>query len=208
MSRGLSAGMQTEVQASTLRPFFLISVNFPSAPLLLWDGYGDLIWSAATWLGNGWFQGFTDIREDNDINSKGVDILLSGVPQSLVSLILTEARHSVRGTIRIGMFDSSGAIIADPYLLFEGALSAPRIDESGETSQLTLTFEDDLIRLNRDKELRYTHESQQSIFSADLGFQYVAKLQDWNGFWGTKKKPKKKTDSKTSRKKTSGDSRR
>jgi hypothetical protein len=190
MSRSLGGGLVSELTAATLRPFLLFEGVFASSTLRLWTGVGDLSWNGFTWLGNGWIEGFSNFTENNEIRTGGVDIVLSGVPAALVSLILTEARHDSRGSVYLGSFNSSGAIASSPYLLFEGALSAPRIDDSGDATQVVLSYEDDLIMLARSKELRWNNESQQAIFPGDKGFEYVAAIQKWTGFWGAKEKPK------------------
>lgn len=201
-SRNITAPMVAEFVASTVRPFFLFESTFASSTLRLCDGYSDISWNSQTWLGNGWLQGFSDFVEGNDIKATGIDVLLSGVPGAIISLLLTEARHDSRGSIWVGCFDSSRAIVADPYLLFEGALSAPRIDDSSDRSQVVLTYENDLVMLNRSKELRYNAESQAAIFPGDRGFEYVASIQQWKGFWGTKERPRepeRTTSTKTNR---------
>lgn len=202
MSRALHADMITALNADVLRPFFLFEAEFASSTLRLWDGYGDLSYASELWLGNGWFRGISEVIEDNDIRSNGIDVFLSGVPLSLVSLILTEARHSCRGKVYVGCFDASNNIINDPYLLFEGVLSSPRIDDSSNASQVVLSYEDDLISILKSSELRYNHETQQSLFPGDRGFEYVVGLQKWTGFWGYKEKPKPEPE--RSKKKKSG----
>lgn len=201
-SRNITSEMVDEFVASTVRPFFLFEGIFASSTLRLCDGYSDLSWDSQTWLGNGWLQGFSDFGEGNEIKATGVDVLLSGVPAAMISLLLTEARHSNRGSIWVGCFDSNRDIVADPYLLFEGALSAPRIDDSSDKSQVVLSYENDLIMLARSKELRYNAESQAALFPGDRGFEYVAAIQQWKGFWGNKEKPKEAesaTKTKTNR---------
>lgn len=189
MSRDLTSGVITALEAGTLRPFFLFEGVFATQTLRLWTGIGNLSWSSQTWLGNGWLQGFSDFQEGNEIKATGIDVRLSGVPQSLISLLLTESRHSSRGLVYVGFFDSSNAIVVDPYMLFAGALSAPRIDDSSDRAQIIINYEDDLIMISRSKELRYNQESQQAIFPTDRGFEYVAGIQKWTGFWGDKEKP-------------------
>lgn len=185
MSRtGLTSGMVTAISEDIIRPIFIFEGTFASSSLRLWDGYGDLSWNSQTWLGNGWFKGLSDVAEDEKISSKGIDVLLSGVPQSLISLILSEQRHSARGKVWLGCLNSSGAVISDPYMLFEGGLSSPRINDSSDTAQIVLSYEDDLIILQKSKELRYNNESQRALFPLDKGFEYVGSIQDWKGFWG------------------------
>lgn len=202
MSRNLTSEMATALANGTVSPFFLFRGEFLSSTICLWDGIGDLSWDGQIWLGNGWLRGQSDITEDGEIKSDGVDITLNGVPAALVSLILSEATHASRGSVWIGCFDGND-IIEDPYLLFTGALSAPRINDSNDTADIILSYEDDLIMLNRTKELRYNHESQQSLFPGDLGFAYVAGLANWTGFWGNKTKPEpaKKSQKSSSRSK-------
>lgn len=185
MSRtGLTSAMVTAFTDSTLRPILIFEATFETSTLRLWDGIGDLSWNSQTWLGNGWFHGMSDVNEDNKLSSKGIDILLSGVPQTLISLILNEQSHSCRGKVWIGCLNSSEAIIADPYLLFEGGLSSPRIEDSPEKAEIILSYEDDLVILQKSKELRYNNESQKALFPTDKGFEFVSSLQDWKGFWG------------------------
>lgn len=201
MSRDLTSGMVSAFTAGTVRPRLLFEGVFRTEQINLWTGYGDLSWDSKTWLGNGWLTGISDIVENGEIEATSLDVILSGVPLALISLILTEQSHSSRGSLWVACMDSSDAVIADPYFLFDGALSAPRVDDSPEASQLVLTYEDDLVMLQRSSELRYTTETQQSIFSGDLGFEFVASLVNWTGFWGYKEKPKPATTSKKSNKK-------
>lgn len=189
MSRDLTSGMVTAFAASTVRPFFLFEATFYGSTLRLWDGFGDLTWDSKTWLGNGWFKGQGQVGEDNDVTPNNLEVYLSGVPLALVSLLLSGQRYTNRGSLWVGCFDSSNAIIADPYLLFEGGLSAPRIDDSSSVSQIVLSYTDDLVNILKSRELRNNHESQQSLFPGDRGFEYVASLQHWTGFWGYREKP-------------------
>lgn len=203
MTRALTSGMQTElskVSPNRIHPFFLFEGVFASSTLRLWDGIGDLSWNSQTWLGNGWLKGFSDVKESGVVRANGLDVLLSGVPQALVSLILTEARHTCRATLRLGCFDDSGAIVADPYILFEGGLSSPRITDSGDSSEVTLSYEDDLVILQKSSDLRWNDASQRSLFPDDRGFEYIPALQSWTGFWGNKTKPKVAKDKKSTKK--------
>lgn len=189
MSRDLTVGMVSAITAGTVRPALFFEGVFSSSTLRLWTGIGSIVWDSHTWLGNSWFTGMSDVTEDGSISPSNVDIILAGVPLSLVSLILSESTHASTGKVWLVCFDSSNAIVSDPYLLFTGKLSAPRIDDSSDSSQIILTYEDDLIMLQRSPELRNNHETQQSLFPDDKGFEYVAGLANWIGFFGYKVKP-------------------
>jgi hypothetical protein len=58
------------------------------------------------------------------------------------------------------------------------------IQDTGETSVLTITAESRLIDMNRARERRFTDADQQQLYPGDLGLQYVAGLQDKEFPWG------------------------
>jgi hypothetical protein len=196
MSRGLTGSMITELTATTVRPFYLFSAEFNVSTLRLASTPFDISWSSQTWLGNGWFNGLSSVRETEDVESSGIEVSLSGIPSSLVALVLSEARQNKRGKIYLGFFNSSGAIIADPFILWEGGLDVPKITDRPppQSPLVSLSYVSDLARLRRTYELRYTDAMQKQLYSGDRGFEFVAKLREWSGYWGKKTKAKTKSE--------------
>lgn len=190
MSRDLTAAMQSEVQAANVRPVIFAELAFRSSTLRLCNRGYDISWDSQTWLGNGWLRPIRVIPESAELQAGGIQVELSGVDSSLMSLVLSEADQSKTGKIWLGFLDASGAVIADPVLLFKGFLDVPTIDDSAGDSTVVITYESELICLERQKEVRYTHHNLQAFFAGDLGFQYVTTIEDWSGFWGRAEKPK------------------
>ena len=60
----------------------------------------------------------------------------------------------------------------------------PEITDDAETCRITISYESRLIDLNTARSWRYTHESQQALHPGDLGFEYVAAIQDREVTWG------------------------
>ena len=60
------------------------------------------------------------------------------------------------------------------------------IDDSPETSTITLTVENRLIDLERVNPFRYTQENHKTLYSNDTFFSYVSDLQDQSIEWGPK----------------------
>lgn len=96
----------------------------------------------------------------------------------------------------------------------QGLMESISIDYSPEGNTITAIFQHSRDWMwDRPIEGRYTDVYQKSIttgyggtvdFSADRGFEYVEKLQDWDGFWAkpkAAKKPGKKEKQKKKRKK-------
>jgi hypothetical protein len=184
MSRSITVGVSNAISATQVRPALLWYGQFTSGNAYLWTGLGNLSWNSITWSGAGTLLGISNIEESSEIKAAGINVTLSGVPSSLISLALGDVRQGYECSVYMAFFDANNAIISDPVLVFEGRLDTASIVEDGETSTVSITYESRLIELQRSKEIRYTDEEQQRLFSGDLGLQYVTSLQDSQITWG------------------------
>ena len=137
-----------------------------------------------TWAGAGTLLNVGAIEETTDVVATGTTVTLSGIPTDLVSACINDARQGLPGQIYLGFLTAAGAVIADPVLAFAGRLDVPTIMDGAERCEIQITYESRLIDLNRAREWRYTHESQQQISPGDRGFEYVAGLQEREIRWG------------------------
>lgn len=183
MARALTAGMATEVAAPKLRPVIFFEGEFTGGFLRLWSGIGTITWNAQSWSGAGQLMGISPVIETADVRAVPLTASLSGIPASILSLVLGQARQGKPGKVWLGAMDEAGAIIADPYLAFVGRLDVPQVEDNGETGTVAITYENRLIALERPRTRRWTHEDQQIDFPGDLGFEYAASLQDQQLLW-------------------------
>lgn len=188
-NRDLTASVITELEAQSNRPAFFYEGVFDSTTLRLWAGDKDVTFQGETYLGNGWLQGIKANEESERVRSTGMEIELSGIPQTILSLILSDSKHSATGKLWLAMLDSSFDVIADEYLLFSGRLDSPEIRESGQGTTVSISYESRLVALNKRKEHRYTHEGQKVFYPDDLGFLEVPNAQAWSGYWGKEENP-------------------
>ena len=186
MSRSLTTAFQNQLSASTLEPFFAIKLNFDSGDLRLWTGYGEITVASETYTGGGQLLNISPVEETVEIAAKGITMSLNGIDASLVSLALTENYQTRSAKVYLG-FISSGSVVSDPYLAFDGRMDVLSIDDSGETANLTMTAESRLIDLERARERRYTSDDQKLRHPTDTGFDFVASLQEKEIAWGTGK---------------------
>lgn len=184
MARSLTTALKNAITATQVSPVILFYANFPSGAVRAWSGYGNLVFDGNTYTGVGDFGGVSEITEGTDQAARGVQFMLSGIPSSLVSTALSEEYRGRTCSLWLGALNSSGALIADPYLLFSGRMDTMSIELGGDTASITLTGENRLIDLKRVRARRYTHEDQQIDYPGDLGLEYVAGLQDKKIFWG------------------------
>ena len=184
MSRTITPAVIAELASGQVRPAIFFEAQFPSGFLRLWSGLGEIAWAGQVWAGAGNLMGVGAIEESADVVATGTTISLSGIPTELVSLCLADARQGMPGKVWIGFMTAAMAVIADPILAFAGRLDVPSIMDGAERCEIQITYESRLIDLNRSREFRYTHESQQLFSAGDRGFEYVSALQDKEVRWG------------------------
>ena len=147
MARGITSGLNTEVTASELEPIFLIDLEFDSGALYFWNGVRPLTYNSNEYIGGGNLINISPIVETNDIRAVGVNLAMSGLPASLISIALTEAYQGQPVKIRFAAL-SSGAIVADPYLIFDGRMDVLSIDDMADGATINISAESRMIDLS------------------------------------------------------------
>lgn len=185
MSRSISTSLLNALDDSVVYPFFAVDIDFDSAPLYVWTGYGDLTIGSKTYLGAGQLLNISSVEETTEIEAKGATITMSGIPSSFLSLALGEPYQGRECRIYFGMTNAP----ADYAEVFTGELDQMNIVEEANTATIAVTAENVLIKLERPVVRRFTSQDQKSRFPNDRGLEFVAGLQDKEVFWG-KAKPK------------------
>ena len=186
MSRNLTTAVQNQLAASELEPFFAIKLAFDSGDVRVWTGYNDITIASETYIGGGQLLSISPIQETVEIAARGVNMSLNGINSSLVSVALTESYQGRSAKVYLGVI-SSGAVVSDPYLVFDGRMDVMTIEDAGETANISLSAESRLIDLERARVRRYTDNDQQNQFAGDTGLRFVADLQDKEIAWGSGK---------------------
>jgi len=186
MSRNLTTAVQNQLAASELEPFFAIKLGFDSGDVKLWTGYGEITISSETYTGGGQLLSISPIEETVEIAARGVNLALNGINSSLVSVALTESYQGRSAKVYLGVI-SSGAVVSDPYLVFDGRMDVMTIEDAGDTANISLSAESRLIDLERARVSRYTDNDQQNQFAGDTSLRFVASLQDKEIAWGSGK---------------------
>lgn len=185
MSRNLTTSLGNALQADRVQPILLAKINTTGGDVRVWSGIGDITFNSEIYTGIGTFGGVSEVEENTDLGAAGVTFSLSGIPSEMISIALFQVEHNRPATVWLGALDlTTGALIADPYQLFTGFTDVPSIEESGESSMITLTAENKLIDLDRPRTRRYTSEDQKIDDPTDKGFDFVPSLQDTQVTWG------------------------
>lgn len=179
MTRSTPASLLTALSQPEVQPFYAVEMDFDSAPVRFWTGYGDRTIGGETYLGTGNLLSISGLEEVSDLSAKRITLQLSGVPASLVSLALQEPYQNRECKVYFGTTDTS-----TPIEVFSGLMDVMTIEDSGDTSTISLTVESKLVRLEKASNWRYTDGSQKSRYPSDTFFSYLADLQDRDIVWG------------------------
>lgn len=187
MPRPMSSAMLTAITSTSLWPAIFVSMTFQTGTVYIWSGLGSITWNSQTWTGVGSFGSVSMVEEGNMVEAKGLVLSLSGIDSSLLADALQEFLSRGPVQVYLGLFDGSTSpptLIADPLTAWSGLMDQPTIDVGGETATITIACESKLLELNVPNQLRYTQDCQQANFPGDLGFTFVAGIQEQNIAWG------------------------
>lgn len=194
MARSVPAAILTALTQPEVYPFYAVEMLFDQrsgtdldgnpidyGPVRLWTGYGNKTIDGETYFGAGDLLAVSALEEVNDLSAKSASITLTGMPGEIVSLAIKEPYQ--RRSCRI-LFGVSN--VDDFVEVFAGKMNQMPIEDSGDTSTITLIVESKMVELNRARVRRYTHESHQARHSGDTFFSFVADIQDKGIPWGRK----------------------
>ena len=188
MSRTIASTVVSHVTGATVRPIYLMQMQFDSGNLNLWTGYGELTHTisgigSVIWTGAGNIWGISAITETNGVRATGVDLSLSGLNSDIISVALSEDYQDRTVIIWLGFMNDNGTVLGE-IEMFRGRADIMSINETGDSTTVSLTAESTLIGLERSNERRFTKEDQQIEFPNDLGFDTVPQLQQKEIVWG------------------------
>lgn len=182
MSRTVPSALLTALSQPEVQPYYAVDLDFDSAPIRLWTGYGDRTIFTNSYTGGGSLLTISGLEEASDLSAKNITLSLSGVPSSLVTIALDEPYQRRECKVYFGTTDTS-----DPIEVFSGLMNTMTIEDSGESSVITLTVESKLVRLEKASNRRYTEENHVARHPNDTFFSYVTSLQDKDVVWGREK---------------------
>jgi hypothetical protein len=181
MSRDLDANIVTAIGEKVVQPFFSVDLLFDSPnDLYFWSGFGDLSLDGNTYTGAGELLSVSEMRESSDIAAYGASLSLSGIPNELLSLALSEPYQGRKAIVKFGVV-YGGSTYAS--VVFTGEMDQMNIQMGPNTSTISLAVESRLVDLDRPRIRRYTDADQKSRYPGDEAFEFVTRLQDERLEW-------------------------
>jgi len=173
MARGLTSSIKTELATGVIDPVLLVEIEF-GTPVYLTNAPFDITSSVSgssrTYLTNGHLKNITGINETKN----SLQLTLSGVDQTYISIALSENIINKEVYIYRGFLDANNALIADPFLLFFGTIDEYRISDTTSTANLVLNLTSHWGNFEKTSGRVTTDNSQQRFFSGDKGMEFAA----------------------------------
>lgn len=190
MDRGMTAGMLTELAKDVNRPIHLVEIEWPTLTVRLTDAAVNLTWNSQTWLASQYL-GFSGLEESADLIIPRCTITLSGVDQSVVSLLLQDSYFNRPARLRKGFITDALQVVVDPKILVDGRLDRPIITTNPDdgTCVASIDIVSRLAAFETGTGRHTNNEDQQKFFPGDLGFQYVSSEAEQILNWGQVRKP-------------------
>ena len=177
MARGLTSAVKTELATGIIDPVLLIYIGFGTPLYLTNCGFpitSSVSGSSQTYTASGHLKAISPVSETNKPTKNSLQISLSGVDQSMISVALSENIINDNVFIYRGYLDSNNALISDPFLLFYGTIDEYKISDNTTTANLILTVTSHWGNFSKISGRTTTDNSQQRFFSGDKGMEFAA----------------------------------
>jgi hypothetical protein len=168
----------------------LIEINFSGGPARIHTGAVDLDWNGFSWQAVGGALELGAVEETMDGGAQGVELRLSGVDQTVLSLLLGESfRGRDVAVWRAHLDQTTGEVVGTPLLLFQGPQLEPYTVEeqrgrTGNTVRISTRFSS-LLSLRNVRGIRSNVTSHSHYFPGDTFFQHTSSLANRKIYWGS-----------------------
>ena len=182
MRDGTSASIEAS-KADGVIPVNFVSLDFDAASVHVNSTPYPITFGGNEYLGVGNLGSVSGLQEGADIQARGVELTLSGIPPELISIALGEEYQGRPIRIWIGFLDENHSLIVDPVNL--GIWRMDTMDISlGKTATISVKAESRLSDWNRPRSKRYTNEEQQKNYPTDKGLEFVPEMVAKSLLWG------------------------
>jgi hypothetical protein len=211
MTRDITDGFRALITADTVKPVLLFEADFEDGTQYLWNGIGTLTVNGQAYQGSGTLLKADLPAETSQVEARGAAFELAGVQPEDIEVALAENYQGRAVRVLMSVF-ADGATVLDelgdpildelgdpildestgklfgflltPIRLFKGLMDVMTINDDPRSPTITMTAENELARLNKSRERRYTHEDQQIDYPGDKFFEFVPSMQDKQVVWG------------------------
>ena len=187
MSKSLSTANANVLDDNVIVPVHFLKIEYTSGTLYLNTSVRDITFNSDEYIGGSGIATISSIEESQELQASGIQLTVSGVSTSNVSIALTENFKNVDATLYLGFLNiNTYQLHDDPFIIFKGKVDTQDVQVDGETATILIEIENRLIDWERQRISRYTNNDQLQKFSGDVGLEFVQQLVEKELFWGVK----------------------
>lgn len=183
MPRDISPALITASEAPVVEPLYLVKLEYDSGTIRVHSGVGPVTFQSELYLGVGQYGRISGISEDTELSANFLDLQLSGIDPSLLSIQLNEAFQGNPATVFQGFRDIDTKTLIDAYPAFKGLMDNSTIS-IGQTGTISLRINNRMARWDKSNERRYNNADQQARFPGDLALEFQEKQLEEQLPWG------------------------
>lgn len=174
--RGMSSQFSTQLTQDNITIYHLYQGQFPDGTVSFTDLPYDTSYNSTSFTGVGKALGYDVIEEVAGLQANGIRLYFNAADASLLAVLLDQNLIDRPIYVYRGMLDSNNQVITNPLVIFEGRSDSAQLSEDpdGGTMQLALECFDENVDFERVNGRRTNHEEQQTYFSGDSGFAFIA----------------------------------
>lgn len=173
MARSLNASVVTEIAKDSVTMCHLLYMGLSTAQYMT-DAAFDIDYSSNTYTSSSYLLSMGTVEESSDVRIGSISIDLSSVSQAFTSIFLTYPYIGKQVIIRRAFLDSTGSIIGDPVVIYDGRIDGFDMNESQTESTISVSVASHWSDFEK-KAGRYTNtNSQELFFTGDKGFEFAA----------------------------------
>lgn len=180
-TRSVPAGISSQLDEDVVKPYYALDLDFDT-PIYIWTGVGELVADGKTYTGLGTLLNISRTQETSDLSVQGLRVTVSGLDASMLAKAVDASYHGKDCTLYFGVLDENNS--PTQVEVFSGFMDVMTTQEGPESATIELTAENKMIRLEVPSNTRYTAAYQKSLYSGDLGLNYVEALQNRVSLWG------------------------
>ena len=175
----LSAGMLSALQGAQALAFMAVEITLPGQTLRLLDGAGEISISGQTFVGGDPTFGVLQAVEtfSDGIGNEAPAMRITIIPPTNTASATLASPTAQGGAVRVMVGAANlatGALIADPYLLFVGEIDQGVLNVGKGQRSLVLDCVSAWDRFFEDDEgVRLTHRWHQSVWPGEMGLEFV-----------------------------------
>lgn len=177
MSRAFASGTSTALAQQSVSIVTFAMLDFASGVVRCHNGLGTYTWGGFDWVGVGDFGTVSSIEEGADVSPYGLTVSLSALDATMSGAALTEDYFRRDVVIYLGALSAIDTLIDDPIQMWAGFMDVMSITAGAESDVITLQCESELVAFDKASNLKYTTQTQQKFFPADIFFDFLPKIE-------------------------------